>query len=507
MNNSKQLKIGAILSYISIAVNIVSGLIYTPWMIRQIGQSHYGLYTLANSLITLFLIDFGLSSATARYVSKYHAEGNEEKVNNFLGVIYKLYLIIDAVIFTALLVVFFLIDTIYVKLTPAELQQFKVVYVMAASFAVFNFPFVTQNGILTAYEKFVPLKLADLIYRFLIVGFTVVALLLGYGLYALVAVHAIAGLLVIIYKFIIIKKSIPVKANFKYSDKSLYKDIFGFSIWVTLSSLAQRLVFNITPSVLGIVANSATIAVFGVVTVIEGYTYTITTAINGMFMPKISRIYAHTDTESDITPLLLRVGRFQYALNGLLVVGFAIVGKSFIRLWMGVDYLDSYYGILLVIIPGMFYNALQIAHTTATVQKKVNLQACVNIAMGLVIITCSFILSKYYGVIGASIAIFIAYMLRAIALNIVYHKKLELNIPLFAKECYLKMSFPIIIALVLGIAMNCLIPDGGWIMLVCKGCIIVAIYLILIFLLGLKKEEKKNIINKIKAKNCRRKQS
>ena len=201
MNNSKQIKMGAVLSYLSIAVHILAGLIYTPWMIQQIGQSQYGLYTLANSLITLFLVDFGLSSATARYLSKYHAEGDEEKVNNFLGVIYKLYLIIDAVIFTVLLVIFFLIDRIYIKLTPTELEQFKVVYVIASSFAVFNFPFVTQNGIMTAYEKFVPLKLADLIYRLLIVGLTVIALLLGFGLYALVAVHAIAGLVIILFKF------------------------------------------------------------------------------------------------------------------------------------------------------------------------------------------------------------------------------------------------------------------------------------------------------------------
>ena len=73
-----QIKIGAILSYVSIALNIIVGLLYTPWMRSQIGESNYGLYTLANSLITLFLVDFGLSAATARYLSKYHAEGEEE---------------------------------------------------------------------------------------------------------------------------------------------------------------------------------------------------------------------------------------------------------------------------------------------------------------------------------------------------------------------------------------------------------------------------------------------
>ena len=118
MNNKIQLRIGAIISYISVAVNLIVGLVYIPWMVRQIGQSQYGLFTLANSLITLFLLDFGLSSAAARYVSNYHAEDDEEKIGNFLGVIYKFYIIVDAIIFIVLTVLYFFIDTIYVKLTP-----------------------------------------------------------------------------------------------------------------------------------------------------------------------------------------------------------------------------------------------------------------------------------------------------------------------------------------------------------------------------------------------------
>lgn len=499
MANEKQVKIGAILSYISIALNILSGLFYTPWMVRQIGQSQYGLYTLANSVITLFLVDFGLSSATGRYLSKYHAEGDEEKANNFLGAIYKLYFIIDTLIFILLFAFFFFIDSIYVNLTTEELKQFKVVYIIAASFAVFNFPFVTFNGILTAYEKFIPLKLADLIYRVLIVGLTVLALLLDFGLYALVSVHVIAGLAVMLFKFIVISKSVPAKPNFKYKDDSLYKDIFGFSIWVTVSSLAQRLIFNITPTILGIMVDSSAIAVFGVVTTIEGYTYTITSAINGMFMPKIARIYAQTDEETDINPLLIKVGKFQYILNGLIVVGFAIIGQPFIKLWMGTGYEIAYYGVLLVVIPGLFYNSLQIANTAMIVQKKVNLQAWVNVAMGIINVICSFILSKYYGLIGACISIFIAYMLRAISLNFIYYKELKIDMPQFVKEVYLKMLIPILLSIAVGVLMNCLIPNGGWTILIVKGVIIAAVYLIQVFLLGFKREEQRAIFNQIKS--------
>ena len=77
MTPTKQIKFGALISYFAIAFNIIAGLIYTPWMVSQIGKSDYGLYTLANSLITLFLVDFGLGQAVSRYVSKYRAEGDE----------------------------------------------------------------------------------------------------------------------------------------------------------------------------------------------------------------------------------------------------------------------------------------------------------------------------------------------------------------------------------------------------------------------------------------------
>ena len=493
-----QLKIGAILSYVSIALNIIVGLLYTPWMRAQIGESGYGLFTLANSLITLFLVDFGLSSATARYLSKYHAEGDEEKANRFLGAVYKLYMIIDAVIFAVLLVVFFFLDKIYVGLTPVELQQFKVVYAIAAISSVCNFPFVTLNGVLTAYEQFVPLKTADLIYRVLIVGLTVAALLLGYGLYAVVTVNAVVGLIVTAYKFIAIKKTTPSKVEFKNTDKELYKEIFSFSLWATVASLAQRLIFTITPSILGIVADSAAIDVFGIIMTMEGYVYLITGAINGMFMPKISQLYAE-GREEELAPLMRNVGKFQFALNSLLVGGFFTVGQEFMRLWMGVD-ATAYYGILLVIVPGLFYNSLQIANTSLTVIKRVDLQAFVNLGMGIVNVVLSFILSKYFGVLGACASIFIAYTLRVIALNIIYGKVLPVEIEIFLRDVYLRLLLPLLVMVGVGVGLNYLLPYGGWWWLIVKAVAVVLVYLVCLLVFGLTKEDKKGLFGTLKRK-------
>ena len=81
MTSSQQLKLGALMSYMAIGINILAGLLYTPWMIHSIGRENFGLYTLAMSVISLFVFDFGLSSAVTRFIAKYLAEGRQDMNN------------------------------------------------------------------------------------------------------------------------------------------------------------------------------------------------------------------------------------------------------------------------------------------------------------------------------------------------------------------------------------------------------------------------------------------
>ncbi len=165
LSSGSQIKLGAALSYVAIAVNIIATLLYTPWMKNQIGISNYGLYTLAISFISLFMMDFGIGAAVARFLAKYRAEGDIRAVNNLLGLVYKLYLLIDAVVCVVLVVLFFFLETIYAGLTAAELTQFKELYIIVSAFSLFSFPFTTLNGVLNAYEQFVPLKLCDMFHK------------------------------------------------------------------------------------------------------------------------------------------------------------------------------------------------------------------------------------------------------------------------------------------------------------------------------------------------------
>ena len=48
-----QLKIGVVLSYVSMAASTVISIVYTPVMLRLLGQSEYGLYSLSSSVVSI----------------------------------------------------------------------------------------------------------------------------------------------------------------------------------------------------------------------------------------------------------------------------------------------------------------------------------------------------------------------------------------------------------------------------------------------------------------------
>ena len=54
---------GALLSYVNIILTVAVGLLYTPLMLRLLGQSEYGLYSLIGSVIGyLSVLDMGLGN-------------------------------------------------------------------------------------------------------------------------------------------------------------------------------------------------------------------------------------------------------------------------------------------------------------------------------------------------------------------------------------------------------------------------------------------------------------
>lgn len=489
---NRQLKFGALISYLAIFINTITALVYLPWMARKIGQSNYALYNLAYSFVQIFLSDFGLSASAARFLAKYRAERQEEKSSVLLSMITKLYTFIDLIIAGILIVLYFFLDQIYKGLTPAELATFRPLFLIMAGYSILSFPFMSLNGILQAYEKFIQLKLCDLGQKLLTVGLIVAALLNGGNVTQVLLANVISGLLFIALKLVIVHRETPIRMNLKLKDSELLKSVMSFTAWTAVTSLAQRFIFSLAPSILGIVSDSTQIAIFSPANALEGYFYMFAAAVNGLFLARISR-YIADRREDRIYSLMVTVGRYQLAFMGMIFIGFFCIGKEFMTVWMGPEYESSALCAFLIFIPDLLLFTEEIADETVIAKNLVKQRAFANIGMALICTALSFPLSSFLGAEGACLAIAISYLFSFIYMNLVYSRELHIDIPKFFRECYGSFVIPYLLCIVITSLILPHIPIAGWKGLVLKGLIVVVIYMILIWNLALKKEEKKMV--------------
>ena len=492
-----QIKMGAIISYFALGINIITGLLYTPWMVRQIGQANYGLYSLATSLIAIFMLDFGLGSAVSRFVSKYRAEGNQDAINSIIGVIYKLYIAIDIVILFILIGVYFFLDVIYVKLTPAELEQFRTLYLMVAAFNLISFPLSPLNGLLNAYEKFIQLKICDLLHKLFTVGLVVLALSVSTSVTMVVAANVASGLITLLLKFIIVKQKVPVRVNFKAGGKELYKSLFSFTAWTAVTGLMQRFTHSFAPSVLGMTASAVEIAIYSPAVVLEGYYYTIAVAVNGLFLPRVSRFIAE-EKEDEILRLMIKVGKYQIVVLGLIFIGFLCVGQDFMTLWMGPDYVKTYYCALIILFPTLISSTQQIANTTVIAKNLVKYQAKCMTITGVVGLVISYVLSMFVGSLGVCIGTAVTTIANTIYMNTIYYRKAGINVFEFYKRVYFRAVPCYAFTIIVSFLATHLILFDGWFGLAVKGAVVAAIYVVVFGLIYFSKADRIALLKGVK---------
>src|ERR1700723_359524 len=73
-------------SWFALLVNIVIGIFLSPFILHRLGDSAFGVWVLIFSITGYYgLFDLGIRSSIIRYVSKYTATDDQEKLNGFIN--------------------------------------------------------------------------------------------------------------------------------------------------------------------------------------------------------------------------------------------------------------------------------------------------------------------------------------------------------------------------------------------------------------------------------------
>ena len=151
-----EVKWGAILSYILIFLSATYGLFLTPYILGKIGEASYGVYkTVSAFTSSLMVLDLGLGGTMMRYIAKYRADGQENRIPNFISMGLIQGGVICAVVGAVTSVLYFFLDNIYSKgLTASELLEAKLLYIFLAIGILAHIFENLLNGIICGYNNF-----------------------------------------------------------------------------------------------------------------------------------------------------------------------------------------------------------------------------------------------------------------------------------------------------------------------------------------------------------------
>ncbi len=432
-----QLKAGAILSYVVMGLSNLVGLLYTPYMLRMMGQSEYGLYSLVASVVAyLTILDLGFGNTIIRYTAKFRAEGKTKEQETMFGMFIVLYSVIGLVAFLLGLILYFNLDLIYGNsLTPDELQKTHILMLLMIFNLGVTFPLSIFGSIVTAYERFVFQKLIQIGRIILNTSIMIVLLKLGYRAIGMVVLITIFNISSLLLNFWYSKFRLKIKIRFGSFDWKFFRELAGYSFYIFIGAIIDRLYWSSGQLVLGAFVGTTAVAIFAVGIQLEQMYMGFSTAISGVFLPKVTAMATQEKSEIEISKLFIRTGRIQYIVMAFILTGFILFGQQFIILWAGNDYSDTYLIALLFFIPLTIPLIQNLGITILQARNQIKFRALLYIAIAVLSLVMQLLVVKKYGGIGCAAAIGSALVIgHVVVMNIYYYKKQHINIPVFWRE-------------------------------------------------------------------------
>lgn len=437
MNKTNELKAGAILSYVNLAISCIIPFLYTPIMLKILGQEEYGVYALSNSVISyLALLTFGMGSAVVRYVSKQRAEGQIEDVRKTFGLFIVIYSVLAIFVCIGGAVLFCSANSLFGKgLTGEELQKFRALLIIMTASMALSFPLGTFSSIVIVYERYIFSKLVGIAETILGPIFSLMLLYVGAGSLGLASLGILFQVLSGVIMGWYCAKKLDIFPVFSNMPFGILKELGVFCAFIFLSGIVDMLYWATDKVLIGAMIGSSAVAVYNIGGTFTSMLQNMAHAISSVFSPRVNILVATNESPQVISELLIRIGRLQYLVVSLILSGYIVFGQKFILLWAGSEYSDAYYVALLTMVPLAVPLIQNIAFTTIVAQNKHSFRSIIYAIIAVANVVSTYLVLPHYGIIGAAVCTAVAFVLgQGIVMNVYYYIVTKLDILGFWKN-------------------------------------------------------------------------
>lgn len=425
----KQMSLGIVLSYMVIIVQFVTGLVYTPIVLKSLGQSQYGIYSLCTSFMGyLTIMNSGANAAYIRYYVQTKVK-DPERIPGLNGIFLKIFAVLAAIALVGgLLIGMFSPQVFGDKISIVEYAIVRNCFTFLAINSAVQVINCVFSSLIIANERFIFGKTINLAVSVLNPVLTIPFLLAGFSCVVIIQIHLLTMIGTLVFNALYCFTKLQTKFSLKYKDKLLLQNIAQFAGFIVLQSIMDQVNWQIDKFILARMQGTSEISVYSVGATFNKYYITFSSALSGVFIAQVNRLQA-SEKHNKTNELFVQSSRIFAYFIWLFMSAYMIFGHVFVIRWAGPEYDISYTVGWLLMLPVTASLTMGLAQDIARAMNKHQLQIVINFAICIINGIVSVPLAMKWGALGSAIGTFFAEICMCIIVEPIYYRKiLGLNI-------------------------------------------------------------------------------
>ena len=345
-SDSKNIKLGILISYLTLAVTVIGSIVVTRKVLDYVGDANYGLYSFVLSITTwLTIVGNAVGASFVRFATiEKDKNGNENQVKTLYNRFFIIVALISVLIAGGILLVLYLNN---VSLFGYAKNESDILYVLFAysivqigitiAFSVYNLFINYKKKFIFARTLTLFLSLATYAGNWIIAYFT--KNITYISLYALIH-SAVTVVIQIIY----VRFALKEKGFFtsKIVDKTLFRQIIVFSSILIFGAVVSQISNYVDKTILGSMGMPEQVTIYQLGQQFSTYVIVLSSSVAAVYIPTVNELVVKKRDE-ELNNLFLKVSKFQMIVICLVVFGFLACGKDFVVIWVGIERIKVFY--------------------------------------------------------------------------------------------------------------------------------------------------------------------
>lgn len=501
MRNLNRRSTGIALSYVNTIASAVIGLFLSAYIVRRIGSTENGVYQSMSAFLSyLTVLEFGLGSIMTRNISLCRQDGSDDElILKHVSTIWFISLGLSALILLAAAVFFCLIDRIYAaSMTEAQIAYGKLIFLLMTFRLLASFLSQSLKGCILAFERYSVAQILNLIH--LLVRTALVFVLLQFYRLALtvVIIDLALQLLMLLYYYLFCRRQLRLRFSVKHFTPRIFREMTPLALALFLQTIVNTANGNVDKFVISILMTPVFVSVYSVGMYVFNMFSSLMVVPISMYMPQIAGDMRSGKTGQTLTQTLVRPCRLAALIGGVVMFGFVAIGRPFLHVFYGPDYLDAWLIAVVVMLPTYVNMTIGVLINVLDVLRKRHIRSLCLLLTTVANIVLTVLWVKTHGMLGAALATCICTFIgQDILLSIYYTKRIQISVPWLLWKSYRGILPALLLAGAAGFGIARLF-ENQLLALLIGGFGYVLIAAILLFGFGLTPSERNQITAKLK---------